>query len=294
MPTFDTPNPISVDVELGVGDIRLEASDRAETVVEVRPSDPAKKADVTAAEQTRVEYAGGHLLVKAPATSGWRQWMPHRGGESIDVVIGLPEGSSVRVEAGVATLHGRGRIGECRCKVGVGDVQLDESGPVDIKTGVGDISLERVVGRAQIVTGSGSVRVGSVGGTAAVKNSNGETWIDEVTGDARVSAANGSISIDRAHEGIVAKTAMGDVRLGDVARGTAVAQSAMGDVEVGIRDGVAAWLELDTKFGQVHNDLDASEPPGASEDAVEVHASTSFGDVLVRRSSAKREGSDAS
>lgn len=292
MPTFDTPNPISVDVELGVGDIRMEASDRTETVVEVRPSDPAKKADVTAAEQTRIEYASGHLLVKAP--SGWRQWMPRRGGESIDVVIGLPEGSSVHIEAGVAAMHGRGRIGECRCKVGVGDVQLDESGPVDIKTGAGDITLERVVGRAQVVTGSGGVRIGSVDGIAAVKNSNGETGIGEVTGDARVSAANGSISVDRAHEGIVAKTAMGDVRLGDVARGAAVAQSAMGDIEVGIREGVAAWLELNTKFGQVHNDLDASGSPGASEDTVEVHASTSFGDVLVRRSSASREGSDAS
>ena len=292
MPTFDTPNPISVDVELGVGDIRIEATDRTETLVEVRPSDPAKKADVTAAEQTRVEYANGHLLVKAP--SGWRQWMPRRGGESIDVVIGLPEGSSVRVEAGVAAMHGRGRIGECRCKVGVGDVQLDESGPVDIKTGAGDITLERVVGRAQIVTGSGGVRIGSVDGIAAVKNSNGETWIGEVTGDARVSAANGSISVDRAREGIVAKTANGGVRLGDVARGAAVAQTAFGDIEVGIREGVAAWLELDTKFGQVHNDLDASENPGASEDTVEVHASTSFGDVLVHRSFASRAGSDAS
>ena len=292
MPTFDTPNPISVDVELGVGDVRIEASDRTETVVEVRASNPAKKADVTAAEQTLVEYASDHLLVKAPR--GWRQWMPHRGAESIDVVIGLPSGSSVRVEAGVAALHGRGRIGECRCKIGVGDVQLDESGPVDIKTGAGDISLERVVGRAQIVTGSGRVRIAGVDGTAVVKNSNGETWIGEVTGDGRVSAANGSISIDRAHAGIVAKTALGDVHFGDVARGLAVAQSAMGDVEVGIREGVAAWLELDTKFGQVHHDLDDSESPEASEDTVEVHASTSFGDVLVRRSSAKREGSDAS
>jgi hypothetical protein len=292
MPTFDTPNPISVDVELGVGDIRMEATDRAETSIEVRPSDPAMKTDVMAAEQTRVEYANGHLLVKAP--SGWRQWMPRRGTESIDVVIGLPAGSSVRVEAGVAAIHGRGRIGEYRCKIGVGDVQLDESGPVDIKTGAGDITLERVVGRAQVVTGSGGVRIGSVDGIAAVKNSNGQTWIGEVTGDARVSAANGSISVDRAHEGIVAKTAMGDVRLGDVRRGAAVAQSAMGEVEVGIREGVAAWLELDTKFGQVHNDLDASEGPGASEDTVEVHASTSFGDVLVHRSSASREGSETS
>jgi hypothetical protein len=42
MPTFDTPEPISVTVEFGVGDLRIVASDRADTMVEVRPSDHAK------------------------------------------------------------------------------------------------------------------------------------------------------------------------------------------------------------------------------------------------------------
>jgi hypothetical protein len=54
MPTFDTPEPISVSLEIGVGDIQIAASDRADTVVEVRPTDPRKAADVQAAEQTRV------------------------------------------------------------------------------------------------------------------------------------------------------------------------------------------------------------------------------------------------
>ncbi len=59
MPTFDTPEPISVTVELGVGDIRIVASDRTDTTVEVRPGDETKKSDVAAAQQTRVEYASG-------------------------------------------------------------------------------------------------------------------------------------------------------------------------------------------------------------------------------------------
>lgn len=288
MPTFDTPDPISVDVELGVGDIRIEASDRADTMVEVRPSDPRKKADVMAAEQTRVEYANGHLSVKAP--SGWRQWLPHRS-ESIDVEIHLPAGSRVHAEAGVAAFRCSGRIGECRCKVGVGDVQLDEAGPLYLKTGAGDVTIDRAVGRSEIVAGSGAVRIGSIDGAGVVKNSNGDIWIGEVAGDARVSAANGKISIDRAHEGIVAKTANGDVRLGEVARGVAVAQSAFGEIEVGVRDGVAAWLDLHTRFGEVQNDLDASESPGASEDNVEVRATTSYGNIAVHRSFAS-SGSD--
>ena len=292
MPTFDTAEPISVEVELGVGDIRIEAGERPDTTVEVRPSDPNKKADVTAAEQTRVEYANGHLLVKAP--SGWRQWMPHRGGESIDVEIGLPEGSRVRVEAGVGAVHGRGRLGECQCKVGVGEIGLGDTGPVNLKTGAGDITMERAAGKAEIVTGTGAVGIGGIDGTAAVKNSNGDTWIGEVSGAARVRAANGSISVDRVHEGIVAKTANGDVRIGEVARGAAVAQTAFGRIEVGVLDGVAAWLDLHTKFGNVRNGLDDSEGPEAGMATVEVHASTSFGDIEIHRSLSTRAGRDAS
>ncbi len=292
MTTFDTPEPISLEVELGVGDLRIEASDRTETTVEVRPSDPTKTADVTAAEQTRVDHANGHLLVKA--SSGWRQWMPHRGGGSIDVEIGLPEGSRVRVDAGVVAVHGRGRLGECQCKVGVGEIRLGETGRPTLKTGAGDITMERAAGKAEIVTGAGAVRIGSIDGSAAVKNSSGDTWIGEVSGAARVSAANGSISVDEVRDGIVAKTARGDVRIGEIARGTAVAQTAFGQIEVGVLDGIAAWLDLHTKFGNVHNALEDSEGPEAGTATVEVRASTSFGDIEIHRSLSTRAGRDAS
>ncbi|MET0887266.1 MAG: DUF4097 family beta strand repeat-containing protein [Mycetocola sp.] len=288
MPTFDTPEPISVTLEVGVGDIRIVASDCTDTIVDVLPSDPAKKSDVTAAELTRVEYADGRLLVKAP--KGWRQWSFRGGGESIDVEIGLPAGSHVGGQAGVATLSCKGRIGECRYRVGLGDIQLDEAGPVQLKSGAGDISVNRAAGDSQITTGSGALVIGSIDGAAVVKNSNGDTRIGEVTGDLRVKAANGRISVDQADAAVTAKTANGDVRLGEVARGAAVAETAAGTVEVGVRDGVAAWLDLNTRFGNVQNDLEASGPPEPGEDPVDVRARTSWGDIIVRRSFANAAG----
>ena len=287
MTTFDTPDPIAVDLEVGVGDVRIEASDRVDTTVEVGPSDPAKPADVRAAEQTRVEYANGHLTVKGP--SGWRQWVSHRG-DSIDVAISLPAGSRLQAEVGVAALRATGRLGECRAKVGVGDVSLEEVGTLNLKTGAGDVTVDRVAGRAEVVTGSGGVRIGRIEGTAWVKNSNGDTWIGEAGGDARASTASGTITIDRAGAGVVAKSAHGRVHLGEVAHGTAVAESALGDLEIGVRDGVPAWLDLHTKFGRVRNELDASERPASGEDSVEVRARTSMGDIVIHRSLA---GSDA-
>jgi hypothetical protein len=282
MPTFDTPEPISVTVELGVGDLRIVASDRTDTIVEVRPSDPTRKADVTAAEQTRVEYADGRLLIKAPR--GWRQYSFRGGGESIDVQVDLPAGSHLRGDAGVAALHCRGRLGACRYRTGAGEIQLDQAGPVQLKTGAGDITVDRAAGDADLVTGSGAVRIDSVEGTAAVKNGNGDTWIGEVTGELKVSAANGTISVDQARATVAAKTANGDVRLGEVARGAVLAQTGFGRIEIGILDGVAAWLDLNTRFGSVQNDLDAAERPAPGEDAVEVRARTSYGDITIHRS----------
>jgi DUF4097 and DUF4098 domain-containing protein YvlB len=291
MPTFETPGPISVTVEIGVGDIWVEASDRADTSVEALPSDPGKRVDVSAAEQTHVEFADGRLLVRAPKR--WRQWTPWGGGGSIDVRIELPSGSHVRAEAGVAALRCGGRLGNCQFRTGVGDIRLDQTGRVELKTGAGDISLDRAEGKAEVTTGSGAVGIARVDGTTVVKNGNGDTWLGEVAGDARVSAANGGISIDLARATIVAKTSNGDVRVGEISGGVVVAQSAFGAVDVGVRDGVAAWLELDTKFGSVQNRLETAGRPGAGEDTVEVHAHTGYGDITIRRSSAGGTGRDA-
>src|SRR5262249_59509790 len=74
MQTFETPDPIFVVFELGVGDVRITASDRTDTVVDVRPTNPARKADVTAAQQTTVDYGNGRLRVLSP--NGWRQRQP--------------------------------------------------------------------------------------------------------------------------------------------------------------------------------------------------------------------------
>jgi hypothetical protein len=290
MPTFNTPEPISLTVELGVGDLRIVAGDRTDTTVEVRPSDAAKQADVTAAEQTRVEYASGRLLVKAP--KNWRQYTPRGGGESIDVRVELPAGSQLRGETGVAALHCQGRLGECRYKTGIGDLQVDQAGTVQLRTGVGDITVEHADGDAELTTGSGSVRINRIDGAAVVKNSNGDTWIGEVTGNLRVNAANGRISVDRARETVAAKSANGDVRLGEVAHGAVLAQTGFGRVEVGIRDGVAAWLDLNTRYGNVRNNLDAAERPAPGEDAVEVRARTAFGDITIDRAVAAESGED--
>ena len=281
MPTFDTPTPISITVELSVGDLRVTAADRTDTVVDVRPSDATKASDVAAAEQTRVEYANGALLIKTPKS--WRQIGPRKGADSVDISIDVPAGSQLHAATGVASLHCTGRLGECEYSAGVGDAHLTEAAPAAIRVGVGDITVDRTSGHAEIKTGSGKVRIGTIAGTAVVRNTNGDTWIGDVSDDLRVSSANGRIVVDRAGATVTAKTATGDIRIGEVRRGAIVTHTSMGAIDIGILEGVAAWLDLNTSFGKVANALDAATKPEDGVDQVEVRARTSFGDIRIHR-----------
>jgi Putative adhesin len=274
MKTFDTPEPVSLNLELGVGDVSIVASDRVDTVVEVAPSNPADSSDVAAAEGTRVEYAHGELKITAP--KGWKRHGFRGGHESIDVRVELPTGSQLRGDVGVATLRCSGTLGECR-----------------YKTGAGDITIEQVAGTTELTTGIGAVRVDRIGGLTTVKNGNGDTWIGDAAGDLQVKSANGKIAVEQSNAAVKAKTANGDIRLDAVTGGTIVAESACGKVDIALRTDLAAWLDLHTGFGRVRNLLDACDGPGPSEATIEVRARSSFGDITVRRVDSEDRGQGA-
>ncbi len=287
VPAFQTPEPISVTISLVMGDVRIVASDRSDTVVVVSASDPSRPSAVKAAEQVHVDYSLGRLLIKEPRT--WKHYTPFGGGESIDVAIELPVGSRVEADLAMGDFLSEGRLGDSRFTTGAGNIRLDETGPLYLSTGAGRVIVDRIVGRSEI-TGSGQLRIREVDGPAVVKNLNGANWLGEATGDLRCNSANGDITIDRALADVAAKTANGAVRIGEVVHGSVELGTAMGELEVGIREGTAALLDVRSQYGNVRNFLTASDGPKPSDQTVEVRARTSYGDIVIRRSESKTYG----
>ncbi len=281
MPSFATPEPITAHLEPVVGTVRIVAGDRVDTVVEVRPSDPENPSDVRAAEQTTVEFSGTTLTVKGPRQ---RPLDFSNKTRSIEVTVELPAGSRIEGSTAVGDLHATGRLAECRYKSGAGHVQFEHTAELNLHTATGDIAVGRVDGNADLTTSSGRVQIGALTGTAAVKNSNGATTIGSAAGPLRVRAANGDITVEHAADTVDAKTANGAVRVLDAVRGSLTLETAMGDIEIGIHDGTAAWLDVKTRFGRVRNEMTTGTQPGDAADKLEVRASTSFGDITVRRS----------
>jgi DUF4097 and DUF4098 domain-containing protein YvlB len=279
MPAYDTRNPISVSIDLPAGAVRLTGAERTTTDVEVRPHDPSNEADVEAARALRVEYAGERLSVKGPKQA----FRLGRRGGSVDVTIELPAGSNVDGAVGMGDVDCDGRFGDCRLRAALGRIRVDRAGTLNAKTSSGDVDVELASGHAEIATGSGDVRVRALDSSAVVKSANGDTWVGTAGGELRVGTANGSIAVDCARTSVGAKTAKGDVRLGEVVRGSVVVETRVGDLEVGIREGTAAWLDVSAVAGRVRNDLAAAEAPDPLAPKVEVSARTTVGDVRIRR-----------
>jgi DUF4097 and DUF4098 domain-containing protein YvlB len=281
MPTFDTPEPITTTAHIGAGSIRLTAGDRADTVVEVRPRDPERDKDVRAAEQTEVTFAAGTLAIRTK-----ERYLIGPSG-SVDVTVDLPTGSHVEVTGSWTHVLGEGRLGEVRVKTSSQDVRLDTTGPLQMASSHGSITINRIDGPAEITTSTGSLRVGHIDGTAVLKNSNGTTTVGTVTGELRVSGTNGGIDIARAESSVTGTTTNGHLRIAEVGAGEVQLETSNGPIEVGVRDGVAAWLDVSSSRGQVRNRLDTSEAPEQAEDTVRIHARSNWGTIDILHADAQ-------
>ncbi|AYF74205.1 hypothetical protein D7D52_10400 [Nocardia yunnanensis] len=205
MTVFQTPAPIDIITEIGLGTVTVVAAERGDTVVEIRPADAGKKDDVKAAGQLKVDFSDGTLTVNMP--KGWRVIGPSGKG-AVEVIIEAPVGSRLNGNLAHGTFRTAGDLGESSVEVAAGEI---------------------LVGRA----------------VAAV----------------------------------TAKTAQGDITIGEAVRGVLRLETSVGDLRVGIHPGSAARVQSNTSRGAVNNQLGPVDP--SNDDLVEVYAHTASGNVVI-------------
>lgn len=279
MPIFTTPQPITAHIDVAAGSVRLVATERTDTVVEVRPFDESRPGDVKAAEQARVELVNDTLRVAV-----------HRRGlawgriGAVAVVIELPARSTLRAQLASAGLSTEGQLGHCRVDSASGDLDLDQTAALTVNTASGDVSVGRVTSGAKFSTASGAVSVRSLDGAASIRTASGPAVIGDLTGELTFESASAQVSVDTLRGFFRAATASGDITVGAAVQGSLALNTASGEVEIGIPEGTAAHLDLHTGSGSVRNRLEPSDGPRDGEGSVSVRARTASGDIAVRRS----------
>jgi DUF4097 and DUF4098 domain-containing protein YvlB len=278
MPTFTTPDPITLRFRLSSGEIRVQASARNETEVEVLPSNSSRSEDVQAASETLVEQRDGTVVVEVPENG-------RRFGRSasVDIRVALPEGSNLRGTVASADLTADGRYGDVEVTSASGDLRIDEVAGLSVTTASGDVFIRAVDGDARMQTASGDISVPKVGGRAQVSTASGDVDLGDVGGDVRLQGASGDLQVHTAGGSVETKTASGDVKIGSVRQGDVSADAASGDIEIGVAAGTAAWLDVSSLSGDVHSSLDQAGEPGSDEATVSVRARTLSGDISIVR-----------
>ncbi|HEX6344912.1 DUF4097 family beta strand repeat-containing protein [Umezawaea sp.] len=125
-----------------------------------------------------------------------------------------------------------------------------------------------------------SAEVRGVGrlGEVAFDGAHGAVKLDEAAG-VRLTTHAGDVSIGRLTGSAEISTGKGDIRIAEAVRGTVVLRTQAGDVAVDAATGVSASLDAGTTYGRVHNALTSS---GNAGDRLDVHATTSYGDITAR------------
>jgi DUF4097 and DUF4098 domain-containing protein YvlB len=281
MPTYTTPNPIDLAINVQVGRIDIIASDRADTVVTVTASSESKPIDHRGVEQTKITFGDDRLSIVGPKPR--ISWIGSGPYESVDVKVELPSGSRLAAELAVGNVRTTGRLGATRIKAATGTVDVDASGDLWLRAGHGGTTVGTVDGGLDVTAAYGQIRVGSVSGDSLLKASYGGIKVGEAGGELEAKLSYGDLEVTKALGSVTGKTAFGDIHLVEVSSGSIQVHSGYGQLVIGVKTGVSAWLDLSSKVGHVRNELEGENAPLPSEQTVSVRARTQGGDITIRR-----------
>lgn len=267
--TFDTPGPTSLYVELGSGDLHIQAEDVTETTVTV---------DGNKAEDVIVEQRGNQIVVLAAQ----RKTGFFGSSSDLTVTAVLPTDSELSTKTGSADLDASGRLGTAKIKSGSGEVRIDEIGAdALVETGSGDIEIDSVLGDLRVKTGSGDVEVDRLAGSAAISTGSGDVEIGTSHDDVQMKSGSGDLRIRDAHGDVALTTGSGDLTVDVMHRGGLQAKNASGDIRVGIPANVPVWTDISCVSGSVTSNLAGAGQPREGQDYIELRARTVSGDIVL-------------
>ncbi len=267
MPTYPTPDPVTLVVRIPTGRIEITTEDTKETTVEVRRmtgrSNPGP--DDVVVDFRPSQRGGGQLLVVAER--GHKSWFGKDA--AYHVTIRTPHGADVQGVSGSADFRGVGRFGS-----------------IEVRSASGDVWFDDVAGQATVKSASGDVRLGSIEGPVMVNTVSGNTDVRKAADIVSAALVSGDLKVGEAGGDVKGRSVSGDLRIESFDRGRAELSSVSGDVQVGVLPERRVWMDLVSRSGDTSCDLDVGNGEGSGAPDVRIEAKSVSGDVRVRRSSA--------
>jgi hypothetical protein len=277
MPAYESLAPIDADIEVSAGHVEVVASDRADTTIEVTPTNPGRSGDVSLAREARIAFENNRLHVRVPPR--FKLLGPNG---SVDVRVELPAGSRAEIVSGYGSVRVRGELGATRIVAKYGSVSADRVGDLALVSAHGGVDIAEIDGGLEVTAAHGHVRIGRVAGAARLLGAHGSLTLGTTESEVDVTTS-GSLTIERALGDVTARTTYGAIRVLEAEGGILRLESAYKEVEVGVPAGVAAWVDAASAHGAVRNELTPGPEAAGTDRTIELHLRANWADVLIRR-----------
>lgn len=270
--TFETPEPIQLYVELGSGELRIDATETTTTEV---------TATGDHADEVTVEQQGTRISVIGPKR---RTGFLGASDTKILLTVTAPALSELVTKTGSADQHVTGTLAQVSARSGSGDVHLDTvTGPTVVDTGSGDVTVDDAGADVRVKSGSGDVGVASVAGTTGISTGSGDVTVGAAGGALVLKSGSGDLRVGQAHGDVSLSSGSGDLVIDTQHRGGVVAKNTSGDVRIGIPGGVPVWTDVSTVTGRISSTLEGAGRPQSGEEHIEVRAKTVSGDIALKQ-----------
>jgi len=274
--TFETPQPIKLDIKNLAGDVTV----RALAVDQTRVALTGRHAD----EATVAETADGvtirsPLCEKADVFPLHNTLRRHR----IDVDVDVPLGSEVVLVLGAGDTAITGELGRLDLRPGAGRVSVGQAaGDLSVHLGAGSITVDTIGAAAKVVSGAGSVNIGHVSGRADIQVGTGEISIESVSGSSRVKTGAGSVRAKEVTGDLQAESGIGGAVVERISAGSFTFKGTGGGVKIGVAEGVPVWTDLASVMGSVRNSLPSVGEPLPGQDHVELKVNIVSGGIELK------------
>ena len=272
--TFNTPQPVALEIKSIAGDVKVRATTTNITSVNVS----GRYADEMIVTQT-----GATITIRSPHADGLDGLFlgglirRHR---RIDITVEVPVGSDLALSLGAGDTSITGPFGRVEVRPGAGCVHLGQAaGETIVHLGAGSITVDTITGSARLVTGAGSIKVGDVVGDAQLQVATGEIDINTIAGAVRAKTSAGSLHAGTVAGDLTAEMSVGGATIDRISAGHLTFKGTSGGVKVGVVAGTPTWTDLSTMTGRVVNNLPSVGQPAPGQNHVELRISTVSGGI---------------
>lgn len=253
---FAVDRPVEADVKLGLGRVDAQRAEPGTAWAQVEASDPGHEPSVRLAAQATISLDGHRLRVHLPESGRF-----FRRAE-IAVTLGLPAASWLVVKGGAVDVTVLGGLKAAVVKLGTGDITIDEAtAALDVKAGQTDVRVG-TAGVVNVTTGQGTLTADRVR-DAAFKTGQGSVHLGRVDGS--VAVKGGSVDLD----------------IAEACAGTVVFTTGSGSATVAVAPGTTVEMDLLSASGDVRCELPMESSAPAGGVGVRLRLRTGSGNLRV-------------